>query len=89
MCPMKQVKHYLLTWASVAEWLATKMDIRTAHVRVSSAAKRFRQMHQKINILYTALVQNIENRKLHSQVDLVDAGLNRDIKSHVFSQCGH
>ena len=89
MCPIKQVKHYLLTWASVAEWLANKMDIRTALVRVSSAAKRFRQMHQKINIFYTVLVQNIESRKLHRQVDLVDAGLNRDSKSHVFSQFGH
>ena len=30
----------------------------------------------------------IENGKLHRQVDSVDAGLNRESKSHVFSQCG-
>ena len=65
------------------------MDIRTARVRVSSAAKRFRQMHEKINIFFIVLVQNIENGKLHRQVDSVDAGLNRESKSHVFSQCGH
>ena len=41
-------------------------------------------MHAKINIFYTVLVQNIENRKLHSQVDSVDAGLNRESKSHGF-----
>ena len=84
MCPIKQVNHYFLTWACVAEWLASKMDIRTARVRVSSAAKHFRQMHEKMNIFYTLLVQNIENGKLHMQVDSVDAGLNLESKSHVF-----
>ena len=56
----------------------------TVRIRVSWAEKRFRQMHAKINILYTLLVQNIENGKLHRQVDSVDAGLNRESKSHVF-----
>ena len=84
MCPIKQVKHYFLTWASVAEWLVSKMDIRTAHIRESSAAKRFRQIHEKINIFYTVLVHNLENLKLHRQVDSVDAGLNRESKCHVF-----
>ena len=60
------------------------MDIRTPRVRGSSAAKRFRKMHEKINIFYTVLVQNIENGKLHRQVDSVDAGLNRESKSQVF-----
>ena len=41
-------------------------------------AKHFRQMHVKMNIFYTRLIQNIENGKLHRQVDSVDAGLNRD-----------
>ena len=84
MCPIKPVKHYFLTWAGVAEWVTSKMDIRTARVRVSSATKRFRQMHEKKNIFYTVLVQNIENGKLQRQVDSVHAGLNRESKSHVF-----
>ena len=46
-------------------------------------------MHENINIFYILLVQNIENGKSHMQVDSVDAGLNRESKSHVFSQCGH
>ena len=78
MCPIKPVKHYFLTSGCVAEWLAFKAATRTAHVRVSSTAKRFRQMHPKINIFYTVLVQNIENGKLYRQVDSVDAGLNRE-----------
>ena len=86
---IKQVKHYFLTWAGVAEWIVSKMDIRTACVRVSSAAKRFRQMHEKINILYTVLVQNIENGKLPRWVNSVDAGLNRESKSNVFFSVGH
>ena len=65
------------------------MGNHTARVQVSWAAKSFRQMHAKINISYTVLVQNIENGKLHKQVNSVDAGLNRESKSHVFSQCGH
>ena len=76
MCPIKPVKHYFLASASVAEWLAFKADSRTTHIRVSPAAKRFRQMHAKINIFYAVLIQNIENGKLHRQVDSVDAGLN-------------
>ena len=35
MCPIKQVKHYFLTWAAVAKSVAYKMDIRTARVRPS------------------------------------------------------
>ena len=46
-------------------------------------------MHAQINIFYTVLVQNIENGKLHRQVDSVDAGLNQESKSPFFSQCGH
>ena len=53
-------------------------DGDTAYIRVSSAARLFRQMHAKINIFFTVLVQNIENGKLHGQVDSVDAGLDRD-----------
>ena len=64
--------------------IESKMDIRTACVLVSSAAKRFKQMHEKIGIFYTVLVQNIENGKLHRQVDSVDTGLNRESKSSVF-----
>ena len=45
---------------------------------IPCAAKDFRQMHAKMNIFYTLLIQNIENWKLHRQVDSVDAGLNRD-----------
>ena len=78
MCLIKPVKHYFLASASQAEWLAVKADSRTARVRASWAAKRFRQMHAKINICCAVLVQNIENGKLHRQVDSVDAGLNRD-----------
>ena len=78
MCPIKPVNHYFLECASMAEWLAFKMDSRTARVRVSSATKRFRQMHAKINIFDTVLVQNIENGKLQRQVDSVDAGINRE-----------
>ena len=78
MCLIKTVKHYFLASASLAEWLAVKSDSRTTHVRASWAAKHFRQMHVKINIFYTVLVQNIENGKLHRQVDSVDAGLNWD-----------
>ena len=84
MCPIKQVKHYFPTWTGVAEWVVSKIDIVTAHVRVSSATKRFRLVHEKINIFYTVLVQNIENGKLHWQVDSVDAGLNWESKSHGF-----
>ena len=68
----------------IAEWLALQTDSHTARIRVSWAAKRFRQIHAKINIFNTVSVQNIENGKLHRQVDLVDAGLNRESKSHVF-----
>ena len=75
---IKPVKHYFLASASLAEWLAVKTDSRTARVRTSRAVKRFRQMHSKINIFYTMLVQNMENGKLHRQVDSVDAGLNRN-----------
>ena len=60
------------------------MDSHTAHVRVSWAAERFIQMHASINIFYTVVVQNIENWKSHRQVDSVDAGLNRESKSHIF-----
>ena len=35
-------------------------------------------MHAEMNIFYTLLIQNIENGKLHRQVDSVEAGLNRD-----------
>ena len=63
MCRIKRVKHYFLTCAIVAEWLAFKMGSRTARVRVPSAANRFRQIHVKISIFYTVLVQNIENGK--------------------------
>ena len=78
MCPIKPVKHYFFSSASIAEWLAFHTDSDTAYVRVSSVAKLFRQMHVKINIFYIVLVQNIEKGKLHRQVDSVDAGLNRD-----------
>ena len=78
MCPIMPVKQYFFSSASIAEWLAFQTDSDTARVRVSSAAKLFRQMHDKINIFYTVLVQNIENGKLHRQVDLVDAGINRN-----------
>ena len=78
MCPIKPVKHYFFSSASLAEWLAFQTGTHTASVRVSSATKLFRQMHAKINIFYTVLVQSIENGKLHRQVDSVDAGLNRD-----------
>ena len=74
----KASKALLLLSASITKWLAFQTDSHTAHVRVSSADKRFRQMHAKINIFYTVLVQNIENGKLHRQVDSVDAGLNWD-----------
>ena len=63
---------------SLAEWLEVKTDSRTANVRALWAATQFRQFHGKINIFYTVLVQNIENGKLHRQVDSVYAGLNRD-----------
>ena len=78
MCPIKPVKHYFSSSARIAEWLSFQTDSDTAYVRVSSAAKLFRQMHVKINVSYTVLVQNIENGKLHRQVDSVHAGLNRD-----------
>ena len=78
MCLIEPVKHYFFASASLAEWWAVKADSRTARVRASYAAKRFRQIHAKINIFYTVLVQNIENGILHRQVDSVDAGLNRD-----------
>ena len=78
MCPIKLVKHYCFSSALIAEWLVFQTDTHTAHVRVSSAAKLFRQIHAKINIFYTVLVQNIENGKLHREVDSVDARLNRD-----------
>ena len=78
MCPIKPVKHYFFSSASIAEWLSLT-DTLTASVRVSSAAKLFfRQMHAKINIFYTVLVQNIENGKLQRHVDSVDAWLNWD-----------
>ena len=78
MCPIKSEKHYFFSSASIAKWLALPTDSHTACVRVPLAAKRFRQMPVKINTLYTVLVQSIENGKLHREVDLVDAGLNRD-----------
>ena len=65
MCPIKPVKHYFLTCATVAEWLTCEMDSGTACIR---------QMHAKINIIYSMLVQNIENGKLHRQVDWADVG---------------
>ena len=85
MCLIKPVKHYFLASASLAEWLAVKTDSRTARVRASWAAKRFREMHAKINIFYTVLVQNIENGKLHRQVDSVDA---RQYVPHFFLSVG-
>ena len=85
MCLLKPVKHYFIASASLAEWLEVKTDSRTTRVRVSWAAMHFRQMHEMINIFDTVLVQNIENGKLHRQVDSVDAGLNRDSQ---FFQCG-
>ena len=78
MCPITPVKHYVFSSSSVAYWLTLRTDTHAASVRISCAAKRFRQMHAKKNIFYTLLVQNIENGKLHRQVDSVDAGLNRD-----------
>ena len=78
MYPINPLKHYFFSSASIAEWFALQTDTHTARVRVSSAAKLFRQMHAKINIFYTVLVQNIENLKLHRQVDSVDTGLNQD-----------
>ena len=84
MCSIKPVKHYIFSFASIAQWLALQSDSHTVRVRVSWAAKRFKQMHAKINIFYTGLVQNIENGILHRQVSSVDAGLNRESKSHVF-----
>ena len=72
------IKHYFLPSASLAEWLAVKTDSCTTRVRTLWTAKHFRQMLAKINIFYTVLVQNIENGKLHRQVDSVEAGLNRD-----------
>ena len=45
---------------------------------IPCGAKLFTQMHAKINIFYTLLIQNIENGKLHRLVDSVDAGLNWD-----------
>ena len=78
MCPIKPVKHYFFSSARIAKWLAVRTDSDTAYIRVPSAAKLFRQMHEKINIFYIVLVQNIENVKLHRQVDSIDAGLNRD-----------
>ena len=78
MCQIKPVTHYFFPSPIIAERLALQTDSHTACVRVSWAAKHFRQMHAKINIFYTVLVQNIENWKLHRQVDSVDAGVNRD-----------
>ena len=78
MCPIKPVKHYFFSSASIAKWLVVWTDSDTAYVRVPSAAELFRQMHAKINIFYIVLVKNIENGKLHRQVDSVEAGLNRD-----------
>ena len=60
VCPMKPVKHYFFSSASIAEWFVLQTDTHTASVRVSSAAKLFRQMHAKINIFYTVLVQNMK-----------------------------
>ena len=84
MCQIKPVKHYFFSPASIAEWLVLQTDSHTARVRVSWAAKHFRQMHAKINILYTVLVLNIENVKLNGQVDSVYTELNRESKSYVF-----
>ena len=58
MCPIKPVTHYIFSYASIAEWLELQMDSHTVRVRVSWAAKHFRQMHAQINIFYTVLVQN-------------------------------
>ena len=62
MCPIKSVKHYFSSSASIAEWLALETDSNTARVRVSLAAKRFRHMHEKINIFYRVCVSS-EPRK--------------------------
>ena len=78
MCPIKPVKYFFFSSASIAKWLAFQTDTHTARVRVSSPGKLFRQMHVKINIFYTELVQNIENGTLQRQVDSVETGLNRD-----------
>ena len=77
MCPIKPVKHYFSS-ASISEWLQFQTGTHTASIRVSLAAKLFRQMHAKINLFYTVLVQNMENGKLHRQVESVHTGLNRD-----------
>ena len=91
MCPIKPVKHYFFSSASKAEWLALQTGSHTARVRVSWAAKHFRQMHAMINIFYAVLVQNKENGKLYRQVDSVDAGLKCDmaVSPTSFYQCGH
>ena len=74
----KASKALLLSSAIIAEWSWFQPDSHTARVQVSLAAKHLGQMHAKINIFFTVLVPNIENGKLHRQVDSVDAGLNRD-----------
>ena len=71
MCPIKPVKHYFLTSGSVADWLAVK-------IYTNCTASVLDRCMPKINIFYTVLVQNIENGKLHRQVDSVDAGFNRE-----------
>ena len=70
--------------SSIALWLSTWADTQTTHVQFPPAAKLFRQLNAKNNIFCTVLVQNIENGKLHRQVDSVDTWLNRESKSHVF-----
>ena len=89
MCPIKPVKYYIFSYATIEQWLMLRTDSHIAIVRVSWAANHFRQMHAKINIFYTVLVQNIKNVKLHRQVDSVDAGLNWESKSHVFFSIIH
>ena len=83
MCPIKPAKHYFFLSVSIAEWLPFQTDTHTASVRVSSAAKLFRQMHGKINIFYTVLVQNIENGNYIGKLtrQMLTGIVN---KSHVF-----
>ena len=80
----KASKALLLMCSSIAYWLSTWAHTPTTHVRFPPAAKLFRQLNANTNIFCTVLVQNIEKRKLHRQVDSVDAWLNQESMSHVF-----
>ena len=70
MCPIKQVKHYFLTWARVAEWVESNMDILTACVRVSPYAASKSYVFFSVLSLY-CIYESFQGKIIHDENDWI------------------